>query len=215
MRLLLVLLLSLFFVRPVQSSVPSVLVLEKDSFVRLSEDVNAVSASKFIKAILSVPEDAVQVTVFIDSPGGDILAGLRMVEAARAVKAARPELRLTCFVQSAASMAFVLVQTICDERIVGPTSILMMHQAGVGMQGKWGEIQSRSLLIEQLVNWLEKETASRLGLSLRKYRDTVVNDWWLVGQTAIEAKAADKLGQVICSPELVAANDCPLVLVSP
>lgn len=211
----LVLLLCLSFIRPAQPSVPDVLVLERGSFVGLTEDVNVESASKFIKAILSVPKEVAQVTVYIDSPGGDILAGLRMVEAARAVKATRPGLRVSCFIQSAASMAFVLVQTVCDERVVGPTSILMMHQAGIGMQGKWGEIQSRSLLIKQIVDWLEQETASRLGLSLRKYRDTVVNDWWLVGQVAVDSKAADRVGLVTCSPELVAANGCPLVLVNP
>lgn len=211
----LVLLVALFFVQSAQPSVPGVLMLDKGSFVKLAEDVNVGSASKFIKAFLSLPEDTVQVTVFVDSPGGEVLAGLRMVETVRAAKAARPGLHVTCFIQSAASMAFFFVQLACDERIVGPTAIVMQHQASIGMAGKWGEVQSRVNLISQVVNWLEKETAARLGVSLKRYRELVVNDWWLVGQAAVDAGAADRVGQVLCSSELTAANECPLVLVSP
>jgi ATP-dependent protease ClpP protease subunit len=156
---------SLLLASPAVAVEQPVTVLEKGSFVRFNDDVNSSSASRF----LSVSESD-SVLVFIDSPGGDVLSGLRMVEVVRSAKIARPGLRVTCFVQSAASMAFYFVQLACDERVLGPTSILMQHQASLGMQGKWGEVQSRSVLVTQIVDWLDREVSARLGLSVEKYR---------------------------------------------
>ena len=82
------------------------------------------------------------------------------------------------------------------------------------MQGKWGEVQSRSALVTQIVDWLDREVSARLGLSVEKYRQTIVNDWWLVGQNAVDNKAADRLGSVTCATELVKSSECPLVFVA-
>jgi len=204
---------SLLLASPAVAVEQPVVVLEKGSFVRFNDDVNSSSASRFIRDFLSVSESD-SVLVFIDSPGGDVLAGLRMVEVVRSAKIARPGLRVTCFVQSAASMAFYFVQLACDERVLGPTSILMQHQASLGMQGKWGEVQSRSVLVTQIVDWLDREVSARLGLSVEKYRQTIVNDWWLVGQNAVDNKAADRLGSVTCSVELAKSAECPLIFAT-
>jgi hypothetical protein len=110
-------------------------------------------------------------------------------------------------------MAFFILQTACDQRIVSEYSILMQHQASLGMRGKWGEVQSRSELVRQVMDLIEKKTANRLGISLPEYRARVVNDWWLVGRTAIHLRAADILGVISCSAELVKSGQCPLVYV--
>jgi ATP-dependent protease ClpP protease subunit len=185
------------------------IVLEKGSFVKFIDEVNPVSASQFIRDFLSIDSDSV--LVFIDSPGGDVLSGIRMVETVRSAKAVRPSLRVSCYIQSAASMAFYFAQLACDERVLSETSIMMQHQASLGMQGKWGEVQSRSQLVAQLIALLDRDTAARLGLSVEAYRSTIVNDWWLVGQVAINNKAADRLGSVTCSVALTKAGECPLV----
>jgi ATP-dependent protease ClpP protease subunit len=198
--------LSLLFISP---AFPAVTVLEKGSFVAFTEEFNSVSASRFIKDFLSTESDSV--LVFMDSSGGDVLAGLRMIEAVRSAKAVRPALRVTCYVQSAASMAFYFVQLACDERVLGQTSIMMQHQASVGIRGKLGEVQNWNILISQVIEWLDKEIAARLGLTVEQYKQAIVNDWWLVGQNAVKHKAADRLGFVTCSVELTKAGQCPLV----
>lgn len=212
-RLVLALALALSPVVPAVAAEKPVIVLEKGSFVGLSDEVNPFSASRFIRDFLIAAESD-SVLVFVDSPGGDVLSGVRILETVRATKAVRPALRVTCYIQSAASMAFYFVQLACDERVIGQTSIMMQHQASVGMQGKWGEVQSRGTLISQIILWLDQAISVRLGLSVEKYKQTIVNDWWLVGQAAIDNKAADRLGSVTCSVELVKSSECPLVFVS-
>jgi ATP-dependent protease ClpP protease subunit len=108
-------------------------------------------------------------------------------------------------------MAFHFVQLACDKRVVSEVSILMQHQASAGMSGKWGELESRVQLIRQIIDLLDRKIAARLRLTVPAYRDLIVNDWWLVGRAAIRARAADVLGTLSCSAELVQSGGCPLV----
>ena len=186
----------------------------KDSkdFVRLVGEISESTVSQFIPDLTVAAESSKTVTVYVDSPGGSIGAGLRLLDAVDGLKANNPGLKLRCYAQYAASMAFIFLQVACDTRIVSQYSVLMQHQASLGMQGKWGEVQSRAALIKQLVDLLEIKTAARLKLSLAEYRARVANDWWLVGETSLREKAADFIGTVSCSAELVKAGQCPLFI---
>jgi ATP-dependent Clp protease protease subunit len=187
--------------------------LGQENFVRLVGEIEDNSASRFIQELYTVSAKNLNVTVYIDSPGGDVLAGMRIIDAVQGLRAVRPGLRLQCYAQTAASMAFIFLQTSCDRRVVSAFSVLMSHQASLGARGKAGEVESRLDLVRQVLELLDIRVAARLGMSVAAYRQTIVNDWWLVGKNALEAKAADRLGSVACTPELVAASKCPLVYV--
>ena len=185
--------------------------LEKRSdFVPFIGEVNNHSMTQFIAELSMVAAPNKSVTVFVDSPGGSVIAGMYAIEAVKALRISHPGLRLTCYIHSAASMAFHFVQLACDKRVVSEVSILMQHQASAGMGGKWGEIESRVVLIRQIIDILDKRIAARLRLTVPAYRELIVNDWWLVGRSAIRARAADILGTLSCSAELVKSGGCPL-----
>lgn len=196
-----------------------VVVLKPQSFIRITEEFNDVSASRFIRDFMLQSSD--NVMVYIDSPGGDVLAGLRMIEVVRAAKAANPNLRVTCVVGSAASMGFYFLQLACDQRLVSSTTVLMQHQPGVGVQGKLRDINKRLKLYRVLQDWLDEESAKRLKISVEKLRENVVDDWWMSGADAVKNGAADKVVHVTCSAELVSAQPlpetqkpaCPLIYV--
>lgn len=187
--------------------------LGQENFVRLVGEIEDASASRFIQELYTVSAKNPSVTVYIDSPGGDVMAGMRIIDAVQGLRAVRPGLRLQCYAQNAASMAFVFLQTSCDRRVVSAFSVLMSHQASLGVRGKAGEVETRLDLVRQVLELLDVRVAARLGMSVAAYRQTIVNDWWLVGKNALEAKAADTLGSAACSAELVAASKCPLVYV--
>lgn len=182
--------------------------LGQDNFVRLVGEIDDVSASRFIQELYTVSAKSPVVTVYIDSPGGDVLAGMRMIDAVVGIKAIRPGVQLRCFAQNAASMAFIFLQTACDRRVVSSFSVLMSHQASLGVRGKAGEVESRMELVRQVLVILDKRVAARLGLSVEAYRAQIVNDWWLVGEKGLDARAADVLGVAVCQAEL---KQCPLV----
>ena len=188
--------------------------LGQENFVRLVGEIEDNSASRFIQELYTVSAKNLNVTVYIDSPGGDVLAGMRIIDAVQGLRAVRPGLRLQCYAQTAASMAFIFLQTSCDRRVVSAFSVLMSHQASLGARGKAGEVESRLDLVRQVLELLDIRVAARLGMSVAAYRQTIVNDWWLVGKNALEAKAADTLGSVACTAELVKSSGCPLVFVA-
>jgi len=189
--------------------------LSQENFVRLVGEIDDVAASRFIQELYTVSARTPVVTVYIDSPGGDVLAGMRIIDSVIGLKSVRPGLQLHCFAQNAASMAFIFLQTACERRIVSSFSVLMSHQASLGVRGKAGEVESRLELVRQVLVVLDKRVAARLGLSVQDYRARIANDWWLVGVAGIAARAADTLGVAACSAELVAARECPLAYALP
>lgn len=196
----------------VRSQPFEVVELGPDNLVRLVGEISEPSASAFIQELYTVSAKSPVVSVYIDSPGGDVLAGIRMIDAVVGIKAVRPGVKLHCFAQTAASMAFIFLQTACDKRVVSSFSLLMSHQASLGVRGKAGEIETRMDLVRQLLQVLDVRVAARLGMSVEDYRTKIVNDWWLVGTKALDVRAADVLGVAACSAEL---KQCPLVFAGP
>ena len=187
--------------------------LGQENFVRLVGEIEDASASRFIQELYTVSAKNPSVTVYIDSPGGDVMAGMRIIDAVQGLRAVRPGLRLQCYAQNAASMAFIFLQTSCDRRVVSAFSVLMSHQASLGVRGKAGEVETRLDLVRQVLELLDVRVAARLKMSFDAYRQTIVNDWWLVGKNGVQAGAADTLGSVACTAELVTAAKCPIVYV--
>jgi hypothetical protein len=125
-------------------------------------------------------------------------------------------------------MAFVILQTICDDRLVGEVSTLMQHQTTFGVSGRDGEVQARVGMVSTINLWMDALQAARLGISIPVLRDRVRDEWWLIGEQAIKAKAADSVAAVLCTPALTKStheesfqnmfikakltwSDCPLI----
>lgn len=208
---LVMLLCPMFALSQVRTQPFEIVELKPESFVGIVGEIEDASASRFINDLYVVSAKSQEVTIYIDSPGGDVLSGMRMIDAVQGLRAVRPGLRLKCYAQTAASMAFVFLQTACDQRVISSFSVLMSHQASLGARGKAGEIETRLQLVRQILDLLDARVAARLGMSVAVYRQTIVNDWWLVGNSALNSKAADTLGSVACSAELITASKCPLV----
>lgn len=205
----------------------SVLLLDQGNFVRLSGEVSEKNSSEFISDIL-LKQGEKSITIYIDSPGGSVFAGARIVQTVRDMKRARPSLKIRCFANMAASMAFVVLQAVCDERLVGEISTLMQHQSTFGVSGRDGEVQSRIGMISSFTAWMDSIQAERLGITIPELRSRTRDEWWLVGAQAVRAKAADRLASVLCTPALVKSthvetfqnifvrakltwSDCPLI----
>jgi len=202
-------------------------VLAKDNFVKLTGVVNDESSSKFVNDLL-LQQGKREITVYIDSQGGSVIAGAQIVQTVRNLKASNSKLRIRCYAANAASMAFVILQSICDQRLIGEVSALMQHQATFGVSGRTGEVAARVALITSYLNWMDAIQAVRLGISIRELRARTVDEWWMLGDEAVKSKAADKIVPILCTPALVKSthvetfqnlffkaeitwSDCPLV----
>lgn len=139
----------------------------------------------------------------LDTPGGSIPAGVAFIETARGI----PQ-KVKTVTMFAASMGFHIAQNL-DTRYIAPNGTLMSHRATFG--GVGGEVGSNGegQLVTRL-NWslrslqlLDFQAATRMGLALPLYQQMIANEYWVDGQDAVNAKAADEVIQLTCSQELI------------
>jgi ATP-dependent protease ClpP protease subunit len=149
-------------------------------------------ADEFIKTItLSTPK-----YVYIQSNGGSVMAGNRMVTQMK-------NKNLTCIAERAYSMAFVILQA-CKERYILPTSTVMQHQTSMsGIRGDLYAITNYLEMIHSIDRYLTKLQAERIGITNDEFNALTSVEWWLFGDDIIENNVADEIVDVECTQELV------------
>jgi ATP-dependent protease ClpP protease subunit len=184
-------------------SIPSIVhayptvILEK-GFVPLTEEITSEYSAKFIKLIIESQHK--DLTVFIDSPGGSVFAGQDMINAIQGTGK-----KVNCVINNAASMAFSFIQAACGGRDITSYSVLLQHQMStmIPEMTPIEKIKSIITMLDQINIIHMTISAKRMGLSLEQFKLNINNDWMLVGQNAIDKKAADRLVNIRCSKDLV------------
>lgn len=171
------------------------LTLTATNHLAIRGPIDADAASRFVYA--SQRTHAQVKYVYIDSPGGSVTAGVRMVE----------EMRLrnyTCVVDTAYSMAFALVQA-CTVRLVRASGTLMQHQISVsGVSGELAKVQARLRSIERVRKRLDQMQATRLQMTEETFVARIQNEWWMDAEEAIAHQCVDALAPPLqCSASLL------------
>jgi ATP-dependent protease ClpP protease subunit len=172
------------------------LLLNATNYLAVHGPITAASADAFVQQALVQPQ---ALFVYLDTGGGSIEDGLRMVQLLHQ----RP---YRCIAQRAHSMGFALLQA-CKYRWVLPAASLMQHQPWVHLEGELPHLQARLAYVAQLEQQLVQLQAVRLGLAAEDFRHRTSHEWWLTGQMAVAQGAADAIVAVACTPHLTA---CPL-----
>jgi ATP-dependent Clp protease protease subunit len=132
-----------------------------------------------------------EITMYIDSPGGDVIAGLAIYDTMNHI---RCEIRTIC-VGLCASMGSVLLSSgTKGKRCALPNSEILIHQASGGMQGNLQDIMPHYKHLEKLNN----KTCGILALNCNKSieqikRDTERDFWFETTKDAIEYGIIDKI----------------------
>jgi ATP-dependent protease ClpP protease subunit len=176
------------------SATKDTIVLSENTII-LRGEVDGNSVSKTISALMTTQGDTVN--LFLSSPGGSVVDGAQLIQAIRSVNK-----KVVCVTDFSASMSFVILQA-CDERVVLESSILMQHVPSFGVRHQQQpNAVSFVEFLKQMTNTIDAAQAKRMELPLERFKQLVRDDYWLFGRKAVEAKAADRVAQTICSPEL-------------
>lgn len=149
---------------------------QRVSAVTLYGAVNDKSASHVVAAIHAA--NAVRtndpIVLFINSPGGDVFAGGRIVDAITASR--RPV--YTVNVSLAASMAAIIF-SYGQNRYCLPHALVMFHDASMAWEGDVDKLTSRLSIFGALMHSYNVHLAKLLGISVEQIDERERVEWWV------------------------------------
>lgn len=203
MKTLTLTLLAMFFSATLLSKE---IVLTSDNTISLYGAVSGSSVEKVTNQAIklnSKMKSGYPIYFFLNTPGGNIQAGLELIEFLNGFN--RPVHTVTLF---AASMGWHITQHLGDRYIMN-YGTLMSHKARGGFSGEFGggvsQLDSRYGFWLRRIDMLDKQTVKRTkGIqTLKSYRDAYRPELWLNGQEAVVQGYADSVVSVKCDDSLL------------
>lgn len=131
------------------------------------------------------------ISLYINSPGGSVSAGMAIYDTMNFIK---PAVSTLCTGMAASMGAFLLAAGEKGKRFSLPNSKIMIHQPLGGMQGQATDIEIHARDILKTRATLNKILAERTGQPLEKIERDTERDYFLEAE---EAKAYGLVDQVI------------------
>jgi ATP-dependent Clp protease, protease subunit len=131
------------------------------------------------------------ISLYINSPGGSVSAGLSIFDTMQFIK---PDVSTLCMGIAASMGAFLLAAGAKGKRFALPNSRVMIHQPSGGAQGQATDIEIQAREILKLRESLNGILAERTGQSLEKIRADSERDYFM---SAAEAQTYGLIDKVI------------------
>ena len=123
------------------------------------------------------------ISLYINSPGGVVTAGLAIYDTMRFIK---PDVSTICVGQACSMGSFLLAAGAKGKRYLLPNSRVMIHQPSGGAQGQATDIAIQAKEILYLRSKLNAELAANTGQAIEKIEQDVERDFFMAAE---EAKA--------------------------
>ena len=131
------------------------------------------------------------ISLYINSPGGVVTAGLAIYDTMRFIK---PDVSTICVGQACSMGSFLLAAGTKGKRYILPNSRVMIHQPSGGTQGQASDIAIQAKEILYLRSRLNAELAANTGQPIEKIELDVERDYFMAAE---EAKAYGVVDSVI------------------
>ncbi|MFH1577771.1 MAG: ATP-dependent Clp endopeptidase proteolytic subunit ClpP [Candidatus Omnitrophota bacterium] len=132
-----------------------------------------------------------EISIYINSPGGSVTAGLAIYDTMQFVK---PDVATYCVGQAASMGTVLLCAGSKGKRFVLPNSRTMIHQPWGGVQGAAEDIARHAKEILKLRDQINEILATHTGQPLEKIKSDTDRDFFM---SAEESKAYGLVDQVI------------------
>ena len=166
--------------------------LLNDRIVFLGEPVTRDSANLVIAQLLHLEsqDPDKDISLYIDSPGGDVYAGLGILDTMNFIK---PDVSTICVGMAASMGAVLLAAGAKGKRLALPNSMVMIHQPSSGVQGQQTDIQ----IIADETKWIRQHLNELLsdytGQSIEKVNVDTERDNYLRAQEACDYGLVDRV----------------------
>ena len=166
--------------------------LLNDRIVFLGEPITRESANLVIAQLLHLEsqDPDKDISLYIDSPGGEVYAGLGILDTMNFIK---PEVSTIC-VGMAASMAAVLLACGAKgKRMALPNSMVLIHQPSSGVEGQQTDIQIVADETKWIRQHLNQILSDATGQPIEKVNADTERDNYLRAKEALEYGLVDRV----------------------
>jgi ATP-dependent Clp protease, protease subunit len=172
--------------------------LLKDRIIFLGTAINDQVANSVVAQLLFLESEDPDrdVSIYINSPGGVVTAGLAIYDTMQYIK---PKISTICIGQAASMGAVLLAGGSPGLRFALPNSRVMIHQPLGGAQGQASDIEIQAREILKMKTALNQILASHAGKALDEVAKDTDRDFFM---TAEESKAYGLIDEVLTRNEL-------------
>jgi ATP-dependent Clp protease, protease subunit len=163
--------------------------IELYDYIVSSEDEAAwfggVSLQGFAKALGGMSG---QVHLRINSPGGDVFAGIAIAQLMREYKG-----EIVAHVDGYAASAASIIAIAANKVVMAPASMMMIHKAWTFAMGNSDDLLATAELLEKIDGQLADTYAQRGSKSSADFLDMMAKETWFTPQEAIDAGLCDEM----------------------
>ncbi|HJK91759.1 MAG TPA: ATP-dependent Clp endopeptidase proteolytic subunit ClpP [Polyangiaceae bacterium LLY-WYZ-15_(1-7)] len=173
--------------------------LLKDRIIFLGTEVNDDVANAIIAQMLFLESEDPdkEITLYINSPGGVITAGLAIYDTMQYV---RCPVATVCIGQAASMGAWLLAAGTEGHRRALPNSRVMIHQPLGGFSGQATDIEIHAKEILKLRDWMTGIMATHTGQPAERIREDTERDRYLSAEEAKEYGIVDEVVEARKTP---------------
>lgn len=166
------------------------LVAKNESVVLLVGEVGFSNSQQIASQITFLSKQSTKepIVLIINSPGGAVFGGAKIINAIEASK--RPV--WTVCDGLCASMG-AMIHSYGTRRLITDRSVLMYHNAAGGVQGSLPQMYARLAVVSRIVFKMEMNISKRSGLSYDKYKSMISGELWLDGEDSVNLHLSDSL----------------------
>ena len=157
--------------------------LLKERVIFLVGPIDDYMANVIVAQLLFLEADNPEkdISVYINSPGGVVTAGLAIYDTMRFIK---PDVSTICVGQACSMGAFLLAAGAQGKRYALPNSRVMIHQPSGGAQGQATDIAIQAKEILYLREKLNREMAANTGKAIEQIEKDVERDFFMAAEDA-------------------------------
>lgn len=166
--------------------------LLKDRIIFLSGAIDSDIANIIIAQLIFLEneDNKKDITIYVNSPGGHVTAGLAIIDAMNFVK---PDIAVVCVGLAASMGAMILSSGAKGKRFALPHSEVMIHQPLGGIEGQASDIAIAAENILRSKTLLYKMLAKNTGKTLAQIEKDADRDYFMIAENAVKYGLIDKV----------------------
>jgi ATP-dependent Clp protease protease subunit len=130
------------------------------------------------------------ISVYVNSPGGSLHAGLAIYDAMQYV---RPDVQTLCYGMAMSAGSLIVTGGAQGKRLTLPNARILIHQPSSGFQGQSTDIEIHAREILELRRLLEEIYARHTGQSAEQVHDDMDRDRFFSAEGAVEYGLVDRI----------------------